>query len=255
LSPQELRHAAYTGEFLTFVENAAAQSVLGELGVFTPKDYLRRRNDEFMAEVAYALTSRAYPNKKEGLDELFLGYERHGVPDGVLDELAARCGRVFQQLEPMAGALRRTRFRNKSDFYTLFLVLAKSAELLPLQEAGTDRLKMRLQEFATLVNDIKREEGEEKPEDSLWTEGLGQSASRYLRAVERAASDRLSRVRRDEELQAAISPILAEGTPRDFSTTDRAWLENPTVEDIEDDEVDVDVEQAHARDVLTHAED
>ncbi len=253
LLPQELRHAAYTGPFLKFVEDAGGQPVLGEVGVFTPRDYLRRRSDELMAEVAYALTSKAFPNKKEGLDELFLAYERQGLPEGVIADLESRFGRALLQLEPIASALRRTRFRNKSDFYTLFVALAKNAERLPLDAAGASRLETILREFSLLVNDLKREEGEQRPVDPLLTRSHGGDALKYLRAVERAASDRLSRVRRDEALQNVVGPLLAAGEVRGFESDDTAWrnAESPD----EDDESDIFEESAHARATLNSADD
>lgn len=226
LVAQELRHAAYTGPFISFVEKAGAHPVLSEVGVFTARDYLRRRSDELMSEIAYAVSSKAFPNKKEGLDNLFLTYEKQGVPDDVLEDLVRRFGRVYAQLEPIAGRVRRTRFRNKSDFYSLFIALARNAEQLPLPDGGED-LAYRLREFSDRVNDIKREEGEQRPLDELVSGEIGEAASRYLRAVERAASDRLSRVRRNEALlSAVIGPALAAGVSTDYSPADDAWFDS-----------------------------
>src|SRR4029450_11730862 len=154
------------------------------------KDYLRRRNDELIAEIAYAALSKAYPNKKDGLDELFLSYEMHGVPPAVLEDWDRRFGRVFAEIEPIASSLRRTRFRNKSGFYSLFVFLAKNAEFLPLPKEGQDNLLLlAIREFSTLVNDIKREEADGRSIQGLAETQLGREAVKYLRAVERASSD------------------------------------------------------------------
>ncbi|MCX5068753.1 DUF262 domain-containing protein [Micromonospora lupini] len=234
LEAQELRHAAFTGPFVQLVEAAAAQNVLTEVGVFSAKDYLRRRNDEFIAEVAYAVTSRAYPNKKDGLDELFLTFEKQGTPQGTLEELERRFGRVFLELSSVAGPLRRTRFRNKSDFYSLFVLLAKQAELLPLNNSAHGALIVALKKFSDLVNDIKREEAEGRSIDPLVSDELGTEAVRYLRAVERAASDRLNRVRREEALRFALAPVLAVGHPTPLSSADAAWRSASPVDEQED---------------------
>ena len=255
LTPQELRHAAYTGPFIKFVETAAARPVLSELGVFTARDYLRRRSDELIAEIALAVNAGAYPNKKEGLDELFLTFERQGVPEGVLDNLGARFGRSFVQLEPMAGALRRTRFRNKSDFYTLFIALAKNAESLPLSGDATEQLESVLRDFATTVDNMKRDEGDGRGAEDIAERPGGMEAIQYLRAVERAASDRLSRVRRDEALQAVIGPALARGEVRKLSASDASWLTETPDESEDSDDDDSAIERAHAQDVLTTAGD
>lgn len=252
LVAQELRHAAYTGPFLQFVEAAGSEDVLTEVGVFSPRDYLRRRSDELMAEIAFALVSSAYPNKKEGLDELFLAYERHGIAPELLDALVARFGRVFAALEPIAGRLRRTRFRNKSDFYTLFVVLARNAEVLPLPDDGAERLLAALQRFSMLVNEMKRNEQDQRIVRRLRSRSNGRRAGSYLRAVERAATDRLSRVRREDALEAVLSPVLARGTVRPLRASDAAWMTAPSVANAVDDDEDDDVdERAHLQDILT----
>jgi hypothetical protein len=254
LLPQELRHAAYTGPFVGFVETAAARPVLGEIGVFTARDYLRRRSDELIAEIAAACIAGAYPNKKEGLDELFLTYEKQGVPPGVLEKLGRQFGRVFDQLDLIGSALRRTRFRNKSDFYTLFVAMSKDAQRLPLDAAGSEALADGLRRFSDLVNDLKREEGEGRSTDDLVKEPVGAAALKYLRAVERAASDRLSRVRRDEALQVVLGPLLAVGGVKELTADDEEWLRAVESEEDEEDEAEEAAERAHLQEVLTSSE-
>lgn len=234
LEPQELRHAAYTGQFIVFIEKLAAEQVFTEVGAFSARDYLRRRSDEFMAEVAFAVVSKAYPNKKEGLDELFRTMDLQGMPTSDLDDLQKRFGRVLAQLETIAGGLRRTRFRNKSDFYTLLVYLAKEAERLPLNPEATAQLSSTLRSFSGTIIDIKKEEAEGRSIDSLAQTGMGPQALRYLRAVERAATDRLNRVRREEALSDIIGPVLAQGDVKELTTADSQWTTG--MPDAEEDE-------------------
>jgi hypothetical protein len=247
MEPQELRHAAYTGPFISLIEAAAQRPMFTELGLFSPKDYLRRRNDEFLAEIAYAVISRAYPNKKEGLDELFLSYEKRGVPANALEDLKRRFGRVFATLEPVASQMRRTRFRNKSDFYSLFVLLAKNAEALPLPE---ERLLDMILDFSTRVNEIKRAEGTGQSMNDLTGDDLGLAARDYLRSVERAASDRLSRVRREEALALAFGPVISEGQTKGLSDADSAWSSTSTDAEPDGDPEAEEQEREHTRDVL-----
>ncbi len=253
LEPQELRHAAFSGPFVQFVEQAGAHPVLSEVGVFSARDYRRRRNDEFMAEIAFALVGGAFPNKKDGLDQLFLTYERQGVPAGVISDLEARFGRVFEQLGPMAGAVRRTRFRNKSDFYSLFSLLAREAERLPLSGSGTDALEARLQAFSTLVTDIRQEVKEGADAEQIRSDADRTTAAEYLGAVERAATDRLRRVVRDRALQDILGPIVASGEVRPFQSADVAWTTR--VEDDEAAESDLEAERLAVREALRSASD
>lgn len=224
LEPQELRHAAYGGPLLSLLEKAAAQPTLSELGVFSPKDYLRRRNDELLAEIAFAFTSRAFPNKKEGLEAFFLTREKNGTDPAELADLTRRLGRLFAELSPLAPAIRRTRFRNKSDFYSLSIYLMRHAKSLPLTSVQRPEFEKKLTAFSTRVNEIKRQEGGENQIDSLISDELGVEAQKYLRSVERAASDRLSRVRRNESLTAVLDPIFSAAGTTELSADDEDWI-------------------------------
>jgi len=64
--------------------------------------------------------------------------------------------------------------------------------------------------FPARVNGIKRREAQRESIDDLVEEPGGSEAVKYLRAVERAASDRLNRVRRNEALEIVVAPVLGE---------------------------------------------
>src|SRR5690606_22811456 len=70
------------------------------------------------------------------------------------------------------------------------------------------------------------------------------AAVKYLRAVERAASDRLNRVRRNEALTEVLSELVMAGKPRPLTEADSALLTDSKLEDKpgEDDEEDTTVE-------------
>ncbi|GAA1110346.1 DUF262 domain-containing protein [Nocardiopsis metallicus] len=246
MEPQELRHAAYTGPFVKLIELASQNSLFSDLGLFSPKDYLRRRSDEFVAEISYAVISGAYPNKKDGLDELFLAYEKQGVPAGVIEDLERRFGRVISTLSPIASQMRRTRFRNKSDFYTLFVLLAKKAEHLPV---SSEALLDILQDFSERVNTIKRGEGGSEASTGMSEVQKDQAASAYLRSVERAASDRLSRVRREEALDRVLSGVVQEGAESALSSSDAYWVLEGSGSESEDMQNESE-ERDHVREVL-----
>ncbi len=238
LEAQELRHAAYTGPFIQLVERAGAAEALQELGVFSPKDYLRRRNDEFVAEVLLAINAEAFPNKKEGLDQLFLTYERQGLPPSQEAELSGKFGRAVALIGSIAGELRRTRFRNKSDCYSLLVFLARHAERVTAEPEQADAILNRLKEFSAEVNALKRAEAQEQTSDESPAESADKWVLTYLRSVERAASDRLNRVRRHEALSAKLEPLLSDGAERVLSREDAEWPradeDSPTDEDLTD---------------------
>lgn len=247
LTPQELRHAAYSGAYINLIEAVAAHPVLQDLRVFSANDFRRRGNDEHMAEIIHAHVSGAFPNKKEGLDEGFRYFHLHGFPETKERDVKRRFGRVFPTLESVAGVIRSTRFRNKSDFYSLVVFLLSRAESLPLPREGEAELGRSLASLSERIDTFRQEAlaGEdieaETAEDSL--------ALKYMRAVERAASDRLSRVRRDDVLREWLGPALASGEVRELTEGDEAWISE--VESAEQDsEAEIDSERMHLREVL-----
>lgn len=256
LEPQELRHAAYTGPFIQLVERAAETNGLAELGLFTARDALRRRHDEFVSEVLFAVLLRTLPNKKEGLDESYMTYERQGFPAVVRDDLARRFRRVDQFLQRNGGSLKRTRFKNKSDAYSLLYFLLNHADRIPA--AGTadeGAFTEALRTFSEQVNRIKREESAGNSTGDILEEPHGRDAAKYLRAVERAASDRLSRVRRDEVLAAVLGPLLA-GTAVPLGEEDASWLIGPADESLSpEDRADLDAELEQAQRVIADEAD
>lgn len=241
LEPQELRHAAYTGPFIKLVERGGSAAALNELGVFSPKDYLRRRNDEFVAEVLLAVDADAFPNKKEGLDLLFLTYERRGLPEAREQNISRRFGRALAFVEAAGPRLRRTRFKNKSDCYSLLVFLARNATQVGSDPLVADSIVSKLESFSSLVNQIKREEAEGRSVDALVATPMGGSAQSYLRSVERAASDRLSRVRRHEALTEVVAPSIETHHAQLLTSADEEWaiageeLEEPSTD--EDDSI------------------
>lgn len=239
LEAQELRHAAYTGDFIRIVERAAESLGLSELGVFSAKDIQRRRHDAFVSEIFHAVLLGMYPNKKDGLDELYMTYERQGLPQDDKLRLKERFGRVDDFLQAYGARLKKTRFRNKSDAYTLLTTLMLNAEKLPNSrdsQDGAEHLIDALEHFSAMVNAVKKAETSETPTAHLGSKDEVSNAAQYLHAVERAASDRLSRVRRAESMEKEIGELLAGSTVSTLGDADRLWFEGVLVEEATSDE-------------------
>lgn len=222
LLPQELRHAAYSGPYLQLIEAAAAHPALQQVGVFSARDIRRRGSDELVAEVVHALTNSAFPNKKEGLDEAFRQYELHGVPEALVSDTRRRFGRVFAQLSGSSAALRKTRMRNKSDFYSLVVLLLRQAESLPLPDEGSRLLEVRLKALSDRVAAFRKASSEGQDLDA--SEPQDELVLKYMRAVERAASDRLNRIRRNDALSEWLAEAFATGTRQRLEPGDEEWV-------------------------------
>lgn len=192
LNKQELRHATYWGPFLKLMEELANSSVWTDLKVFTPNDVRRMLDIEFVSELAVAHL-HGLPNKKDTLEEWYKTYET-GFDD--TDSLRRRFNLVLEEVKNAIGD-GTSRFRKKSDFYTLFLCIADDSVELPLSSDAREDVRARLSLFGSEVDAAIKA----PPNTPI----LDQSVSKYVRAVQKAASDRANRRARAEALSLKLA--------------------------------------------------
>jgi hypothetical protein len=136
-------------------------------------------------------------NKKLSLDAMFSTYES-SFPEKV--KWIARFERTRALVEAVVPNLRETRWRGKSDFYSLFLALGELSEGKVLTATKQRAAARSLTEFGQLVT------------ARLSKEGARGRAARNLReyseAVEKAASDRDRRETRHQVLKKLLAPYF-----------------------------------------------
>ena len=195
LNAQELRHATYWGDFISSVEQLATDERWSECGVFTPNDIRRMLDIEFISELVVAYL-HGVQNKKDKLDDWYQAYERE-YPQRKDAEKAilATLGELIAIMPDVA----KTRWRKKSDFYSLFLVMAQHAHLMPFSRDGRSGLREKVLEFGLAIDSFLAD-----PE----TPDVPSSARDYARAVERAASDVANRRERRTQIAAVIKGVI-----------------------------------------------
>lgn len=232
LNEAELRNAAYSNSFTALIQLIAESPIFTDVSLFSANDYRRKKNEEFVAELFDVLQADGFPNKKDGLSSLYTAtaaMASEGSLDAFLAEPAMRFGRVLRFIAPIAGEIRKTRFRNKSDFYSLFAYLARNAEYLDAEGSpqSAQEIAQTLREFSRAVNSLRKQsESEAKTVAEPLTDQ--QAVESYTKNVERAASDRLNRIRRDKALEHLLGSTLS-GQSEKLSRDDdiREW---PVVE-------------------------
>lgn len=195
LNQQELRHATYGGEFIRCMERIADLEYWEGTGLFTPNAVRRMLDVEYISELTIALL-HGPQNKKKSIDEWYAAYEK-GFEDSLrVERLFAK---ILGELSHVLPDIRSTRWRKRSDFYTLFAVLAEHEVSLPLDKKGRKLLGDLLRTFSLAVDAMieARRIGESVKSDRSSTEDVIRG---YLSAVERAASDLANRKRRFEAL-------------------------------------------------------
>jgi hypothetical protein len=197
LNKQELRHATYWGEFIESVEKLSDNEAWGEIGLFTPNDVRRMIDIEYVSELAIAFL-HGLQNKKESLDRWYEAYENQ-FPDRRRMEKALTS--TLLEITQALPSINKTRWRKKSDFYTLFLLMAEHSHRFPLSDNKRQRLQKGLMKFAADVDTCLR--------DANATSVISKSIKDYSAAVERAASDLARRKTRRAELAKVVEPIVS----------------------------------------------
>lgn len=148
LNAQELRHATYWGPFIKLMEELADLGYWSHFGVFSPNDRRRMLDAEYISEIAVAYLNGPQ-NKKTKLEDYYQLYENEFEDyEKVKNLFVTVLGEIAQSIPDIYN----TRFRKKSDFYTLFLVLAQYENRLPLPSEKRDRLYRFLRTFGDVID-------------------------------------------------------------------------------------------------------
>jgi len=192
LNRQELRHATYWGGFITCVEHLANDERWSSFAIFTPNDVRRMLDIEFISELAVGFL-HGLQNKKDRLDDFYEIYE----PDfGEKSRLESVFNAILGEILAILPDIELTRWRKKSDFYSLFLCFGDRANSLPFARDQRAALSDAFRSFANDVDSFLR--------DPIQYSNVSDSVKNYAANVERAASDLANRRARRDEINSVM---------------------------------------------------
>jgi len=195
LNKQELRHATYWGPFLKAMEGLAELEFWGESGIFSANDFRRMLDVEYVSEITISML-HGPQNKKQSLDKW---YELYEVGFDQQSEVKNTFLTVIGELTQILSNLPKTRWKKKSDFYTLFTVFASHKDTLPLSSEKREQARSLILKFGADVTEFLK--------DVTQTEGFSNEIIEYSKNVERSASDLANRKRRFENLDKALAGV------------------------------------------------
>ena len=193
LNKQELRHSTYWGGFISTMEHLADHSYWEGAGIFNANDIRRMLDIEYISELAIGKI-HGLQNKKSSLEKWYEIYETEFEQRKDIEQTFAS---VLGELHQILPGIQQTRWKKKSDFYTLFLVLANRIDVLPLASEKRDICSRRLVEFGSKVDAFLAQEGQ-----------ADENVREYARAVQRAASDLGNRRKRAAGLEQFLSDVF-----------------------------------------------
>lgn len=196
LNTQELRKAIYSGPFIKLVSDLSEKEFWGMLRFFTPNDVKRMKDEEYISELCL-VAIEGIQNKKDRVEVFYQEAEMNFTYG---EKLNRTFERVLGFLGPMAQDLSHSRWRNKTDFYTLFYALSKKQTILPTDDEGINRVKTALINFSNNVNEFLELDNDN-------TDAFPQYIKDYAKGV-RAATDYSARTNRQNALDGYLADYI-----------------------------------------------
>ena len=146
LNKQELRHAMYSGEFITCVTQLVDDPFWHDMGQATTSRIRRMLDIEYVSEI-FLVVMHGIKDGREHLDDYYAEYD-DGIPD--LDRNRRKyevCKTLIAELD-----IYETRYRNLADQYSLWSVMSKLYdENGGSLEIDIERTRRKLLQFADKV--------------------------------------------------------------------------------------------------------
>jgi hypothetical protein len=203
LNSQELRQATYWGPFIRTMQDLSNYSYWSTTGIFTPLNIRRMMDVEFISELAVAVL-HGHQNKKENLDKYYQDYEEEFDSK---EDLINIFQRVLYELEQLYPDIKNSRWRKKTDFYSLFTFFATKTTSIPLDSERRSELREILDRFASEVTRFLSATEDQQGSFSV-------DVRDYARSI-RASSDMGNRKRRHTALENVTHQIFGqENEPR-----------------------------------------
>jgi hypothetical protein len=193
LNKQELRNATYWGHFITLASDLAEEDFWAENRIVTPKQIRRMLDIEFVSELLIGVMHG--PQGKRVIDDYYRLYEVE-FPDQA--SYKRRFHKTLELIQETLPDIKATRWRNKNDFYTLFVTVATLLKDNILPEENYDQLAGALKQFA---DDVRRRIANEDAD-------VSEAVAQYVPAVQRGTTDKARRGARHEALLSVISEFF-----------------------------------------------
>ena len=124
LNKQELRRADFPGAFLKVSEDLAVDEYFDRAGLFSAANRRRYTDVEYVSELLAAMID-GVQDKKGTLDDFYIKFSKWKKSDK--EQVIAKFRRTLGEISLICDSerfpLSETRYRQKADFYTLFLVV------------------------------------------------------------------------------------------------------------------------------------
>lgn len=190
LKPQELRNATYTGPFIKLAEKLADDEYWAENRIVTPASIRRMVDVEFVSELLIGVLHGPQGGSAKVVDEYYKQYEDYDDEFPEQRKAERYFAETLNTIQQIFSNIKETRWKNKTDFYTLFIALAYMLKASKLQTNRFAQIRNALEKFE---DEIDKRLGDGKAK-------VSENAIEYVRAVEKGANDKPRRAARHTAL-------------------------------------------------------
>jgi hypothetical protein len=197
LSDQELRNAIYSGPFIQLSNLLADDDYWAENGIVSPAIIRRMKDIEFISELLIGLMDGPQGGSGEVIDDYYRQMEAYEDEFPDQKQVKRLYDRTLSAMQSIFPEIKKTRWRNRTDFYSLFVVIGSILDQEP-KSYNADKVRAVLIDFADEVNErISDEEAK-----------VSNDAAEYTAAVKRGSSDRSRRATRHKALVNVLDGLF-----------------------------------------------
>lgn len=198
LRPQELRNAVYTGPFVKLTQRLAENNYFAENGIVSPAIIRRMGDVEFVSELIIGVLNGPQGGGHKIINDYYLRYEDFEDEFPGQEEATQLYEHTLRTLQVILPEIRGTRWRNKTDFYSLFVALSALLRnsYIPTEEIANAR---------TALERFAEEIGQRITNDNA---KVSSEAALYARAVQKGVTDKGRRGDRHISLSAVLDPFF-----------------------------------------------
>jgi uncharacterized protein with ParB-like and HNH nuclease domain len=200
LNAQELRNARFKGDFILTVTDLADQDFWAESRVVSAKDIRRMLDIEYVAELLIGIM-HGPQNKKASLDAFFEAYDDK-IPNKIV--WLKEFEETRSSIEQLVPELKASRWKGRSDFYSLFLAVHEVAKGRILPKTKLPKAQQALKNFGEQVTGMLSKDAARHRYPT--------PIRRYAVAVEKAASDKDRRETRHQILKQLLLQYFSPST-------------------------------------------
>jgi hypothetical protein len=199
LNAQELRNATYMGPFIQLALSFADDTYWAEHKIVSAASIRRSGDVQFVSELLIGVLHGPQGGSSAIIDEYYRQYEDYEEEFPEQEKSQTLFKRTLEALKRLIPDIKESRWSNKTDFYTLFVVIASLfKKKKTIIDGKLSKLRKTLEEFSEKVNDRLADEEAKVPKEVI----------RYIQAVEKGANDKTRRADRHKIVLSVIEEFF-----------------------------------------------